>query len=543
MSLEDFKRAAVIERSVKMQKDFWNNRRSIVDLCSSGTAFGPFKRGEKTEAGGSYKLEGIGSFAGFSQDDQVGIVSPTGEFVGTGKYAGDEIISDYVLPEQFFLTRQPVFTRTIDYDSLPQWPDGSKLNAPANFSPVPSRYTAGMDPVARQAFEGVTALNYMFGVKGPPGTGKTTLIGRAIAYLSGVMGKRVLILANAHKAVDEALLDITESRHRFGLSFDVIKKTSKVRQFRQSALNGACKLWGAKDYELPEAGCVVGAVLASTFQEKYQYDLVVIDEAGQVPLFLGAKVAGLASSFAFFGDNSQLPPILEAQHEEHVKRSCLTYLMDNDPTGSHVVELEVTHRLPERLASVVGNHFYPSLRFRPSENNRRSTFDAPREFPTRENLGVIRTSNDTSTNVNEEEADIVYDLVSRLIGRRAIFDRKSKTLSPEDIAVLTPFKMQERLLLGKLSKTGVKTIGTVDIMQGQSKAVVIFCTTSTDPKYIGTCAHWLFEPNRINVGISRAKAGCYVVVNPVSLERAIPATAAGIVRLEQAKQVIADFCS
>jgi len=548
MSNESFRRAVNIESAVRRQKEFWNVRRSILDSWTNGEAFGPFQvrpNNHPTKSKSSkktYHLQGSSAqVAGLGLGDDVQIVDKQGTFIGKGNVGRGSLTTDYLLPTTVFLLRTRIFSATPDYSDLPDWPDPQKLFSNAQTAQIPSKYLTGLDQASLRAFAGVSGKNHFYGVKGPPGTGKTSLLGKIVAYLVGGLGQKVLIVANAHKAVDEALLATISARDTFGQSFEVVKKMSDRTRFKRSQLYGKCFHWYGKNFDLEAAGgCAVGAVMASTFTNQ-KYDMVIIDEAGQIPIFSAAKLASLSDSFAFFGDNSQLPPILEAQHEEEVSQSCLSYLMRHDPQRSLVVELEVTHRLNRALCSTVGKFFYPEIDFRPSLQNADSYFTPPRKFPAPQGLGWINISNSHSSNSNTEEVDRVAELVKALKDQPAQFDQQLQKITADDIAVLTPFKVQERLLAEKLEPLGVRTIGTVDIMQGQSKAIVIFCLTATNPHYIASCSQWLFEPNRLNVGISRAKTGCYMVANREILEEVVPSSALGMTRLEQAKKLLDAF--
>jgi hypothetical protein len=548
MSNENFRRAVNIESAVRRQKEFWNVRRSLLDSWINGEAFGPFQvqpNNHPTKSKSSkktYHLQGNNTqLAGLGLGDEVQIVDKQGNFIGKGTVGRGSLSADYLLPSTIFLLRTRVFSATPDYSDLPDWPDPQKLFSNAQSAHVPAQYLAGLDQASIRAFAGVAGKNHFFGVKGPPGTGKTSLLGRIVAYLVGELGQKVLIVANAHKAVDEALLATLQARDTFGHNFDVVKKMSDRTRFKRSQLHGKCILWTGKSFDLANSGgCVVGAVMASTFHNQ-RYDTVIVDEAGQIPIFSAAKLAGLSDAFAFFGDDSQLPPILEAQHEEEVSQSCLSYLMRHDPQRSLVVELEVTHRLNKALCRTVGTFFYPEIDFRASPQNADSYFVPPVGFPAPQGLGWIGIANQHSSNSNHEEVDKVAELVKALKDQPAQFDRQLQKIASDDIAVLTPFKVQERLLAEKLEPLGVRTIGTVDIMQGQSKAIVIFCLTATNPHYIAACSQWLFEPNRLNVGISRAKSGCYMIANRQILDEVVPSSALGMTRLEHAKKLLDAF--
>jgi len=78
-----------------------------------------------------------------------------------------------------------------------------------------------------------------------------------------------------------------------------------------------------------------------------------------------------------------------------------------------------------------------------------------------------------------------------------------------DIAVITPFRKQVRLLRAKakevLSPEDTPLIDTVERLQGQDVDCIILTFASSDESYINGMHDFLFNPNRLNVMISRAK--------------------------------------
>lgn len=80
---------------------------------------------------------------------------------------------------------------------------------------------------------------------------------------------------------------------------------------------------------------------------------------------------------------------------------------------------------------------------------------------------------------------------------------------PEDIAVITPFRKQVRLLREKakevISQDFLPLIDTVERLQGQDVDCIILTFASSDENYIKEVHEFLFNPNRLNVMISRAK--------------------------------------
>ena len=101
---------------------------------------------------------------------------------------------------------------------------------------------------------------------------------------------------------------------------------------------------------------------------------------------------------------------------------------------------------------------------------------------------------------NIGEADAVVEMVKALI---------EEGKKHEDIAVITPFRKQVRLLRSKAQEVlpieELPLIDTVERLQGQDVDCIILTFATSDNGYIKEIHDFLFNPNRLNVMISRAK--------------------------------------
>ena len=82
-------------------------------------------------------------------------------------------------------------------------------------------------------------------------------------------------------------------------------------------------------------------------------------------------------------------------------------------------------------------------------------------------------------------------------------------------AYLTPFRAQERALKGIFEGDCV-VVGTVDKLQGDEKDAVFFLTTVEDKDYACDLIDFVFNPNRLNVAITRTK-NLFVLIHSSSL--------------------------
>jgi hypothetical protein len=81
-------------------------------------------------------------------------------------------------------------------------------------------------------------------------------------------------------------------------------------------------------------------------------------------------------------------------------------------------------------------------------------------------------------------------------------------LNSNQIAVITPYKEQQRLLVRAIGKA--ESVGTVDSFQGQERDLVILDLVRANPdRQVG----FTLEPNRLNVALSRAKQKLIIITN------------------------------
>jgi superfamily I DNA and/or RNA helicase len=80
---------------------------------------------------------------------------------------------------------------------------------------------------------------------------------------------------------------------------------------------------------------------------------------------------------------------------------------------------------------------------------------------------------------------------------------------PDNVSIITPYRKQVRLLRAKardyFSQDMMPLIDTVERLQGQDVDCIILSFASSDENYINEVHGFLFNPNRLNVMISRAK--------------------------------------
>jgi len=172
-------------------------------------------------------------------------------------------------------------------------------------------------------------------VQGLPGTGKTSTIA-FVARLLAAHGKRVLITSYTHAAVDNVMMKLIESGMaatnrsapliRVGNKsschpnvHSILASTVATARERQaeggdefpspdslSSVLSSAKIIGVSALTIPRSALLVGQ----------HFDVVIVDEAGQIcqPAILGALMA--ADSFVLVGDHMQLPPLVQSEVAE-----------------------------------------------------------------------------------------------------------------------------------------------------------------------------------------------------------------------------------
>jgi DNA replication ATP-dependent helicase Dna2 len=101
------------------------------------------------------------------------------------------------------------------------------------------------------------------------------------------------------------------------------------------------------------------------------------------------------------------------------------------------------------------------------------------------------------------EADVILELTLSLLMR---------DIPPEEIGVVVPYRAQSRLIrslirryLGDQESVSKIAVDTVERMQGQEREVVIVSFTTGSAKFAAQMADFLFQPQRLNVAVTRPR--------------------------------------
>ena len=392
-------------------------------------------------------------------------------------------------------------------------------------------------------------------IHGPPGTGKTTTVVELIQQAIK-RGERVLACAPSNLGVDnllERLLAAGERVIRIGHPARVLPelrehtldllveshpdlklarewtkeawtlrrqagkftRTAPAAGARRNAREEAKRLLrDAREVEsklvdfLIDSAKVVCATLTglnSELLKDREYDLVVIDEAAQsteppcwIPLLRSRRLV-------LAGDHCQLPPTIASSEAKRdgFQISMMERMVQR--WGDKIARrLTTQYRMHSQIMQFSSDEFYDSqlvcadsvrehlLSDLPHVSQNRVTQTAIQFYDTAGSDCVENSETDGDSRENPGEADYVARQVNDLI---------ASGLSPSEIAVISPYSAQVRLLRSLIADPGVE-IDTVDGFQGREKEAIIISLVRSNPK--GELG-FLTDTRRMNVALTRAR--------------------------------------
>jgi len=289
-----------------------------------------------------------------------------------------------------------------------------------------------------------------------------------------------------------------------------------------------------------------------------QFDVAIIDEAGQltVPAILGAL--RFAKRFILVGDEKQLPPLVLSKEAAEaglaeslfsfLKRVDDSYMKEHSEVTSACVPLRVQYRMHRKISNFASENFYEGkllphasvadrvLRLgvnveandlgeqgdkadqsavgainRPLRGDGESLSIVQAIHPTNQFvfLDVRSRGENGGPKISNAEARTVREVVAGLLARG---------IAEADIGIIAPYRAQvanlRRHLFSDDPTIGWKALSfnaplcvdTVDRFQGGERLVIIMSfATSTPPEAESLQREFLTNPNRLNVALTRAQ--------------------------------------
>lgn len=394
----------------------------------------------------------------------------------------------------------------------------ASLSEPKKINRLTTIDTVGLIPERlnlkqREACETISKLPTIYCIQGPPGTGKTDVLS-CLATLFSENNFEVAIVSKTHQAVNNALNKIRKYDNRghvikIGdelkgqeLTDNIIcsntyRQYTELRKVLKKKADGRADIVGMT----LQAAVINLGIMNKGFQPR----VVIVDEAGQIPLseasILGASGAGC---IVFIGDDKQMPPIYHEALEKHeLSKSIFKHLCDLYP--EYETSLQETYRMNNEITNIVSRNFYEPygeyIYASDFSRNRSLIIDGPNDVLNSEDSIIVKNVSEQEVweEYNVEEADYIASLIK---------DAIDAGMKHSDIAVITPFRRQVRLIREKVKEqiTGeLPLIDTVERLQGQDVDLIIISFVTSSPAYYNKVKGFLLNRNRQNVMISRAK--------------------------------------
>lgn len=408
-------------------------------------------------------------------------------------------------------------------------------------------------------------------IHGPPGTGKTRTLVEVIRQ-AAARGERVLATAASNAAVDnlaerllaeglsvvrmghparvapeveahtlDALVEktgayelsrkwiieannlrrkIQNRSSRTGLSRT--ERRELYREVRSLFRDARQQRQGAQEAILSQASVICATATGSDhiLLKEARFDLVVVDEATQAPDPIALVPLFRADRAVLAGDPCQLPPTVISQEAERKGLGTTIFERLAEAEQADMLRLlTVQYRMNQTIMSFPSESMYESqlVAHNSVATHILSELEGVEEDPIRPGAMTfvdtagkgweeVRASDNPSTS-NPQQAERIVAEVKRVLGRG---------ISPEDVAIITPYNAQVRLLREHLRpemEAGLE-VGSVDGFQGREKeAILIDMVRCNDDNELG----FLADTRRMNVALTRARRFLLVLGDSATL--------------------------
>jgi len=231
---------------------------------------------------------------------------------------------------------------------------------------------------------------------------------------------------------------------------------------------------------------------------------------------------GAARNALLLGDPAQLAHVSTGTHPEGADRSVLGHLLGDTRTVDvhRGVFLSTSYRMHPVIGDFVSDLMYDGrLASDASCALQRIVSDG---IANGSGLRALAVEHANCSSDSPPEAERIGDEIAALAGARFI-DRHGKERDIDlvrDVLVVAPYNAQVSRIRATLAARGLGSVrvGTVDTFQGQEAAIVFYSMTTSSGDDVPRDLEFLFDRNRLNVAISRARAIAAVVYSPALLQ-------------------------
>jgi predicted RecB family nuclease len=436
----------------------------------------------------------------------------SGDFPDVGSLVPGEVIKQKALVQAVMITAARIGSGDLETDRA--FLDMLRRRAPRLIGRVQGApvLAAGEDLVAGAMRAAKDLDDSTLIIQGPPGTGKTYTTARVIMALLAD-GKRVGVSSNSHKAINNLLAVVSKHAEAIGAPLNGVKRFSAKDP--ESVFSGYGIVNSPTSEGVLNSHQLVGATAYEfATHEPNTFDYLFIDEAGQVSLGNLAAMSGCARSLVLVGDQMQLPQPVQGVHPGETGLSAMDYAMQHHATvpPERGILLNVSWRMHPDVCGFISDAIYDSrLTTHASTARQGLVLPAVRHTALKPTgISFVALPHVGCTQSSAEEVDAVAELLEQLLGAQWIDAAGVQApLTLNDVLVVSPFNMQVNLLK-KTLPTGAR-VGTVDKFQGQEAPVVIVSMATSFGGDAPRGTEFLFNRNRLNVALSRAKCLAIVV--------------------------------
>ncbi|TDX49146.1 DEAD/DEAH box helicase [Orenia marismortui] len=412
-------------------------------------------------------------------------------------------------------------------------------------------------------------LNYKMSLlQGPPGTGKSHTVAHLLLtyYLNSSDKKRILLMGN-YDATDNLITKITKKDKDNKSLLDeedvsIVRIRSKGRsepnfeEFDNLQFIDFEAYAYRDDYESDKDKILSQEnkfqIFTSTPHQilkifngakDFYFDLIIIDEASQMDV--GKFVASLVkvtedTQFLLAGDEKQLPPITKVKLKNSDKNyfgSVFEYYMNQFP-DIIISPLANNRRSNSVIVDFSRTTFNYNRDYKAHENNKDKVISFikklnmsdlyDRILNPKDPMIVLNYDDGNSHQLNIFEAEQIINIIKRIFNNGLIdYETKQKyelgKFFEEGIGIVVPHKSQrtkiQNMLIEEFSPLSnrynidytelrekiISAVDTVERFQGQERDIIICSYILGDEDIIRKEEEFIYNPNRLNVMVSRAK--------------------------------------
>jgi uncharacterized protein len=361
-------------------------------------------------------------------------------------------------------------------------------------------------------------------IQGPPGTGKTWTGARIVLARLRAGHGPIGVTTQSHRAIANFLEALVAAAVEAGEPVRILQRCDPDDEIAPVAGIEQASNEQIRDALAAGTVDVVGGTAWLFAREELDgaFDAIVVDEAGQYALANVAAISGSTRSFVLLGDPNQLAQVTQGVHPDGAAASALGHALGGAATIAPEagIFLDRTWRMHPNVNAFVSDAFYEGRLATDPSTVRQHV--APRgEDPALAGAGtrwrpVVHAGNGDRS---PQEADVVADIVEALLGTTWV-DRygKERALTADDLLVVAPYNAHvaavRAALVKRVGEATARRVGTVDKFQGREGAVAIYTMSASSAEEAPRGLDFLYERNRLNVAISRARALAIVVASP-----------------------------